>query len=112
MSINSRWPIGYFLTGVLFAIVLTACGGSGGSGGGVPSSSVSPTISISVSDGIAPPVALAAFDLRVAEGFHKALYADPGVSSIAGSVSIRSASAPMIIPPGLPTDRRLPWINL
>jgi hypothetical protein len=73
---------------------------------------VTSDIIISVSDGIAPPVALAAFDLRVAEGFHKALYADPGVSSIAGSVSIRSASAPMIIPPGLPTDRRLPWINL
>ena len=45
MSINSRWPNGYFLTGVLFVIVLTACGGGGGSGGGVPSSSVSPTIS-------------------------------------------------------------------
>ena len=40
-------------------------------------------IVISVSDGIAPPVALAAFDLRVAEGFNEALFAEPSVSSSA-----------------------------
>jgi hypothetical protein len=40
-------------------------------------------IVISVSDGIAPPAALTAFDLRVAEGFNEALFADPSVSSSA-----------------------------
>ncbi|MEN8760984.1 MAG: GDSL-type esterase/lipase family protein, partial [Thiogranum sp.] len=38
---------------------------------------------ISVSDGIAAPVSLAAFDLTVVEGFNEALYAEPSVSSSA-----------------------------
>ena len=40
-------------------------------------------IVISVSDGIAPPVDLTAFDLRVGEGFNEALFAEPSVSSSA-----------------------------
>ena len=38
-------------------------------------------IMISVSDGIAAPVSLTAFDLRVVEGFNEALFAEPSVSS-------------------------------
>jgi len=40
-------------------------------------------IVISVSDNIAAPVALTAFDLSVVEGFNEALYAEPNVSSSA-----------------------------
>jgi len=62
-------------------------------------------IVISVSDGIAAPVALAPFDLRVAEGFNEALFAEPRVSSSANVRRRFQAND------GIDTDLNNGWVS-